>query len=292
MEPLAWVIDKVVQIAPKVLKYWRREPPATSWIPRLNAYLGGAVEIRTLVDVEPTLVTDGRIELTPDVETRARDFRHRLRVNDPVAVLSAEPLWTDKPIVVHMRIGDYASVCALDHDGGRPTLISANALLVCADTKELVLHRRSEQSRDHPHALHTFGGAYMPPGVDGRDFDHDSLIKTARRETAEESGIGIDITKIPAMLVGSEPAIRFMHLALLGMQVSKEALDLACKNDEGAPTRVRCDELFQRLTSDSWVPAGKAQVLAWLALGAPTPSGLMRFAECSGQQLFNRIVPE
>ena len=287
-----WVLRTTGKILPKALDSFRTPAPARHWIPRLNAYLKGEAEVCRLLSAEPQLVIDGPILLSPAEEQRAEQYRTTLAINDPVAVLSGDLIHGDNPVVIHVRSGDYAAVCALDVRGHRPAMISANALLYCPDSEELVLHRRAlGVSRDYPGVLHTFGGAYMPPGIDAREFDHLSLLMTARRETAEESGLGIDIANVPCLLLGRESKIGFLHVALLGMQVSKNALALAIASKEGRHTTIKCADLQHALNTEQWVPAGKAQVLSWLAMGAPNSGRRVRFGRQSAQELFDSIVP-
>jgi len=75
--------------------------------------------------------------------------------------------------------------------------------------------------------------------------------------------------------------------------VSREALRRAKGNFEGAIVKISFTELESALTGDEkWVPAGKANVLAWLALGAPSSDGRSAlFNGRTGQELFNSIVP-
>jgi len=60
-------------------------------------------------------------------------------------------------------------------------------------------------------------------------------------------------------------------------------------NWEGHVEEVLFKDLSQTLRDPSWVPSGKAHVLAWLALGAP---GWYRgvFGTRSAQRLFNAAL--
>jgi len=144
-------------------------PPAHDWMARLNRRLGDKVEIKRLLELEPLLQISGPFELSAqEAEFAAANRVEYARVrhpNDRVAILAAEPIWQDNPVVIHAWHTDFAAFSAVEAlRGSRPTLLSANVLAVCAETDEVVLHRRSfEASKDYPGRLHTFGGAYMPP---------------------------------------------------------------------------------------------------------------------------------
>lgn len=265
-------------------------PPVKHWIERLNNTKTQSVHIYDVLEKEPTIEILGPLIVSKEEAKIASKYRKELKTNDAVAILPEFPIWTDNPVVLRVYTTDYATVCALDKLGKRPTILSANVLPFCLETKELILHRRSNASRDYPGYLHTFGGAYMPPVTQARDFDHLSLIRAARRETEEESGISFDIVPLPKLLIGHEPEIGFVHLALLGVGISKKTLETAISNFEGKITKIKADDLPIKLTNEDWVPAGKAQVLGWLALGAPIGHRRIRFRDESGQQVFNRLV--
>src|ERR1039457_3590100 len=90
--------------------------------------------------------------------------------------------------------------------------------------------------------LHTFGGSYSPR------YDRESLVDTARREPFEECRIVFDPGKIPAMLLVREPEIAFLELVLVGIGVSKEALQNAKRNAEGSLVRIKFSQLEASLT--------------------------------------------
>lgn len=261
------------------------DQPVTNWISRLNFFLGGGIEVCHIVDTEPLLVSDGLLSLSDEEAALVVKKRAALKVNDEVALLVETPILN--PAMFRVKNSEYAVVAALAQLGRRPTQMVGAALVVCTETKEVILQRRSEESRDYPYALHVFGGSYSPR------YDRNSLVHTARRETLEESGLTIDITKIPAMMLVRELDIRFVQLVLLGMQVSRRMVADASPNPEGWPTRIKFDDLDDILTgTESWVPSAKAHILGWLALGAPVFDGpCPRFRGLSGQKLFESIIP-
>ena len=291
VEPLAWVGGKLLLVGHFVRNIVRPTKPALHWRERLNAKFAPDLRVHRDLDNEPELQIESPLLLTADQAKLAANWREKLNINDPVAVFIGEANWADDPVALHAKATDYASICALDEVGQRPTILSANALLYCHETGEIILHRRSEVSRDYPGCLHTFGGAYIPPSECSRDYDHFSLARTARRETLEECGISFDISPLPKLLLGQEMNIGFLHLALLGVNISKASLETAIANHEGKISRVKAADLQRRLQNDNWVPAGKAQVLAWLALGAPVGRHRVRFGKTSGQYIFNELVP-
>lgn len=290
VEPLAWLTSQFVSGARVLRDLVRPGEPASHWLERVNAHFANELNVIGVRRHEPKLLQLGVHQLSPEEERLATRYRRSLQLNDPVAVLHGTPSWNDDPMSFSFTSTDYAAVCALDKLGRRPTILSASALLYCHDTNELVLHRRSDVSRDYPRCIHTFGGAYVPPGAHGQDYDHLSLVRTVRRETMEESGIGFEISNVPTLLVGRELRVGFVHLALLGVSVSRSTLATAVSNREGAISLIRTDDLLRRLRDSDWAPPGKAQVLCWLALGAPVGRRRVRFGKYSGQELFRQFL--
>lgn len=261
--------------------------PVQNWIPRLNRFLGGDTEIRRVVESEPRLVNLGPIRLSADQAVQVAKCRGELKINDEVAIL-VDAMLDDKQVVLYVNNAEYAVVQALDRLDQRPTMVSATALLVCMDTEELILHRRSAVSRDFPGALHVFGGAYSP------FYDHNSLVDAAIRETWEEARIAFDRRMISDMVLIHEKKNGFLELALLGIGVARKAVEDASPNPEGAPVRVNFYDLPAKLVeSGSGGPITKVPLFAWLALGARASGEQateVRFGGRSGQELFESIV--
>ena len=185
-------------------------PPALNWLQALNNIYPSEVRIRRVLDREPVIELVDPLKVSDEAARFAFKYRTILTNNGPVAVYAPPTAWADDPVVLRAHPTDYAAVCALDESGQRPAMLSGSVLLYCRDTEELILHRRSKVSRDYAGYLHTFGGAYIPPGDHIRDYDHRSLVRAARRETNEECGIGFDLSKLPNLLLGEELKIGFV----------------------------------------------------------------------------------
>lgn len=269
-------------------------PAARNWLERLNNLYPNEVHVRRVLDDQPEIELLDPLVLSTEATRIADRYRKDAKKRETIAVY-VSTIWDDNPVVLRARPTDYAAVCALDEMGQRPPILSGAALLYCRETDELILHRRSKTlSRDYPECLHTYGGAYNPPGSHIQD-DHRSLVRTAQRETNEECGIAFEISNLPKLLLGEETKIGFVHLALLGVGIPKSALDAAIRlrlinKKEGDITRLKAADLLHRLHDSDWVPAGKVQVLAWLALGAPIGQHRVRFGEASGQEVFNEFL--
>ena len=71
-----------------------------------------------------------------------------------------------------------------------------------------------------------------------------------------------------------------------------QVMDRMVSNWEGKPLCVPYDELPRFLDQPSWVPSGKAHVMAWLAIGAPNGGRAPKFAGLSANQLFDLLVKQ
>ena len=204
VEPVSPIVGAAVSVA----RYTRNAPrppkPAPNWLPRLNEVFRDDLHIRRHLHKEPRVEFVEPPPLSDDVARRAAQLRQSLPTNDAVATFVETPSWADTPVLLRAYSTDYATVCALDELAKRPKLLSANTLLYCPETRELILHRRSQLSRDHADGLHTFGGALKSPRDGSRAHDHCSLIRTARRETDEEAGLSFDIAALPPLVVSRQ----------------------------------------------------------------------------------------
>jgi hypothetical protein len=141
-----------------------------------------------------------------------------------------------------------------------------------------------------PGSLHTIGGAYSPPHIDGHEGDRTSLRRTAVREAGEESDAAFALDRIP-MVVFRELQTGFIQLAYLGVNISAEEKRNLKPNREGTLVYVSFDELPHVLRHErNWYPSGKAAILSWLALGAPNAGWLGSFGGLKPTKLFSQEV--
>jgi len=95
---------------------------------------------------------------------------------------------------------EYNKVLVLCNEGELPQVITANVLVVCKETRQVLIHKRSFKSKHYPNVLSNFGGSFMPETKiikdNSRIYDK-NLFATAAREFHEETRIKIeeDISK-------------------------------------------------------------------------------------------------
>lgn len=293
---VTWAADKIWPHLPSLLR-GGKGIQGNVWVPQLNRRFQGEAVVHGAYRYEPLIQIDGTYTLTAEQSAFAQQERRQLaftQPNDPHALLAAEPHWDDDPLHLRVRTLDFAAVRALRqpelNPDPRPPLISANMVLLCRETRQVILHRRAESSDTYAGALHTFGGAYWPPGVDGREADKHSLRNTAVREVMEETEASLSLDDEPPMVVLLEVKTGFVQLTFLGVNVSARQAQLISPNREGTIVRVGFDDLPGRLMREDWVPTGRAALLAWLAMGAPNAGWRPRFGGRSPSRLFTQLV--
>ncbi len=267
---------------------------------RLNAWFDGEARVHGPFSKIPS-ITDGKPVILNQAEAlqRAIWLKHlesRAAPNDPHGIIAGEVNWQDNPIHLWVDRADYAQVKALRsvaETEGRlpPRVLSANALAVCAEDRLLMLHRRSPDSATYPAHLHTIGGAYWPPGFDNRGGDEGDIWSTAVREVREETNISLSDDCMGSVLILEELKTGFVQVAFLGCAIKSSVRARVKVKAEGNVSWVGFDELGESLRSEkSWVPTGKAAVLAWLAMGAPGAGSRPRFNGRKPADLFAELI--
>lgn len=259
------------------------------------------VHIFGLYSQVPTIELTGRFILT-EQEKRVQDTLPVPKENDPHAVLVADPDWSQPKLHFAVKSMEYHEVEALryatkESRGGinqirTVRVVSANAVILCRERKQLILHYRSEESSTYPLCYHTIGGGYMPPGIKSKD-DLDSLENTLAREAEEEVRAKLTFDKKTPLLIMEELETGFIQVAFLGVNISAEQADHLPDNPrpvEGKPAKIAFHDLHHFLLRSDWVPTGKAAVLAWLALGAPGAGPYTRFGKYSASRLCEEIL--
>lgn len=297
----SWMVNKLLDTAlngsiaagRKLVSNWRSPAQVENWIPRLNAQIDG-VKIFCENRFEPEIEIEGPYSCTDAQREAAKKHRKRLksigRPNDPHAIMVGKPLWHSDPVHLVAQYLDFASVCALREEKLKPEILSSSAVVVCGESEDLILHRRAKSIETYPECLHTLGGAYIPPGTGGVDSDRGGLSSTLPREFLEETQVSLLLDNFPPMMMAQELTTGFIQLVFLGINISSVAAKRVQENWEGKPIRVPFKGLHTALLDPTWVPSGKAHVLAWLALGAPGAKPNAMFGGLTAQKLFNSIV--
>ncbi|WP_394778639.1 NUDIX domain-containing protein [Undibacterium sp.] len=254
----------------------------------LNARFASEVDIIGFPHKLPALQLAGPMPLPVDLQGSRDVHNARLqqqqRPNDWHALLTSAAEYKKMPPSLDVHTVDFATVCALREHGHKPPIVSACAVLICADKREIIVHRRSSHSATAPNALHTIGGAYLPQSA-SQPADAD-LLATMLREIKEETGLVLQVPTLPPMMCSQELATGFIQFVFLGLVVPTAALEQLSNSWEGSAVCIGYDELGEALSQPDWVTSGKVHVLAWLALGAPGINTGQRFDGLTATQLF------
>lgn len=296
-----WILQKLCEYCfPPLMKKLRRGE-ISLWndiaCGQINRHLEDQAVTHGPYPHEPVLVIQPRQPPSLAIRDAVERKRAALGVaspNDPHALVTNRVAWGDDPLQFTLQPIDYAELCVLRETGSRqvpPRVLSANALIVCAARRTIMLHRRSDTSATYPGCLHTVGGGYWPPGVDGREGDGLSLRHTVEREVHEETRVTIGVKESTPVLALEEIQTGFIQMAFLGCTIDEEACRRVEGNQEGHVIWVGFDELEKRLLNDDdWVPTAKASVLAWLAMAAPGAGDRPRFGAKRPGDLFRTVV--
>ncbi len=180
------------------------------WKPKLSKLFCDSVDIIGITYEDVDIYNRGNYRIDDQNESEFERFKkeNEFQIKDRHAII------THRVFSEHGR--SHVEVEAIDfygkeflrlhnakHNLPLPGVLSANVIVFCCEEKNLLLHYRSHKSVTESGKLHTFGGAYMPPGDFSRGVDdRKSLRITAMRETFEESSLLLDlINNRPPMLL-------------------------------------------------------------------------------------------
>lgn len=235
--------------------------------PEFQHYFGDTLEFIAFLAIAPRIKITGHVSLS--VAELAASQQHALRLatinrpDDPHLIVTSTLSNTS---CLEVEEINFSGICSLRDQAQQPAILSASALLVCEETQELILHRRSESVVTHPNHWHVIGGA-MHPQLD-LDQGQLSLFKTIQREVQEETGLMIEFDNMPALSLVRESSNGFIQCAAIGIEINAKTLDDIEDNWEGHTVRIPFTDLATCLREPLWVPSGKAHVLTWLALRA------------------------
>ena len=290
----AW--DLLKDVSERTLKVYKSKEISTDWIARINAKFVGEVCVFTHCTAEPVVENVGPFPLSNGLRQLASKERKRLksegRPNDPHAIVTGDTLWKSDPVQIRIRTLDFADVCALRSVQERPRILSASAVLVCPERRILLLHERGSAIATYPGCIHTLGGAFIPDDRKGVAPDRAGTRSTVAREIHEEIQVTVSGSESPALILAEELSTGFIQAVFLGFSLAPQVMDRMVSNWEGKPLCVPYDELPRFLDQPSWVPSGKAHVMAWLAIGAPNGGRAPKFAGLSAKQLFDLLVKQ
>jgi len=269
-----------------------------AWIARINAYFGERCQVVWWGHREAAVRRVGAwtvpSDLLPDVERNRADLAARGKPNE-IQALCVEPIdFSRDRLEIGYRTVDYATARAMRARKLSPGfgILSASSFLVSLEQRQMIIQKRGAGMDLNPGRLHGFAGAYSPGrALDDSDGDAQSLMRTARRELREETGLDLADMAPPHLVFFSDPRTTAFEMCLLGNRIRPEDLAKLTDTEEGGVFPIPMDELGELLSHDErWGPGGQCEVMAWLALGAPPFAPDENFAGLTARQTFEKLT--
>lgn len=272
--------------------------PDREWISRINRFFGARCQVVWWGHEEAEVRRVGPWSVPRDLREEAAanraDQARRGKPNETQA-LCVEPIdFTASRPTIGYRSIDYATARALRAHDLCPGygVLSASCFLVDVAEEALIVQKRGAGMDLNPGRLHGFAGAYMPGREpDDSDGDGGSLLRTARRELREETGLDLAVLSPAHLVFFSDPNTTALELCLLGVAPEPKDISRLVDTEEGGIVHVRMAELGDLLRhSERWGPGGQCEVMAWLALGAPPFSPGRDFGGRTAKQIFRDLT--
>lgn len=217
------------------------------------------------------------------------DFIKDGRLNDPHAfcIKIDDGTWRYHAV-------DYATIIALrKYSSYKPKVIYSTVVVLCADKREIYLHRRGKTT-NFASCWHVFGGGFMPKLNKFHQSDKESLLQTAMREVLEETGLSIQWNKRSTRIIQLETSYG-IETVLLACNVTPDNVDHIKKETwEGSVFKISFNQLYNYLLNkrNRWCPTGMVSLLYWLAVGTPGCEPDTRFGNYNAQELFDIVIQE
>lgn len=256
----------------------------------INKAFAGKATLIEAIQGEPILEVLGDLQIDKAVRSRANEIARERQHNSKNAVLLDRGDLAHQPAKWRVHLTPHTTVVALREQSRLPNVLSANALICCSKLNEVYLHYRSETVDTKKGKLHIFGGSYEHSLFKN---DEESLIRTAEREVREESGASISIPKNWIGFVATENDTGFVQINYCGIEVAADSIDAAKKRFRAEGDVLACSflelETVLTKTESPWVETGKAVLLAWLAIGAPT-TAKPGFSATKAKQMYRNVM--
>jgi 8-oxo-dGTP pyrophosphatase MutT (NUDIX family) len=266
-----------------------------------NAELSAAVakqaEILSIWEDTPSMEEVKGSSLPENLDNVAAEYHESLPYDELQGIFAADNYETPqqgKPTLPYYR-RKFSEVMALRSNGEKPAFLAASAIPVDYNRRKLVLHRRGEDVKTYPAALHTVGGAFVPS-------EDATLFETLHREALEEACVSIDDfasgpdgdTKC-RLIFGRELSTGSVQICYLHHSFQRAIGAGVPPMDrlEGQPVFLSFDELPAVLAESSWVPSGRMHLLAWLrdlAYEEPFVKHDFHFAGVSARALLAELL--
>jgi|GEM_PF-5780065 len=289
----------------------------------LNTLFTEKVIIEKELKEDPIIICEEKYELSENLTRQGLKLYEKMKRENPEAPDDMHAILEKKykdGLELECKKIKYHGVLGLRNfdKEGRAPVITANLLVFCNKTQQILLHQRSKKSKDCPGVLHIFGGGYMPIDEDEKRYKYNDeegingmgggIFHTALREFAEEAFKGreqeivskyISVRPKMRVLLGQDLLNGYIQISYIGLDIEEKEIKDLNSNWEGKIKIINVKDLeekFLNLDSDSKQPevttSGKAIVLAWLALNAPGWKHTKFGKYSSAKELFDKFIEE
>lgn len=198
--------------------------------------------------------------------------------NKPHAIVVKDGFGTVSNHHIEYVPSDYATVEAAREIGIKPLVLSANAIIFCPATQEILIHLRGD-TRTYPHAAHFIGGNYEPARAMEKYDDKDKLSPlryAAFREIEEETGLVLSLPENPLVILSEEVSTGFIQCVYAGLSVTTKMRAKIEESLEGGLSWVSFEEFVDFVKTGKIdgqtrfiVPSAALSIMMWLKMGAP-----------------------
>ena len=261
---------------------------------QINTLFSEKIELIGFYQHDASLEILGPVPISQDLRATSKiELAHLLSLekqNEHHAIVVNYQNLSEQRVHLQLHTLDFSNICALRTAGEKPAVLSASAIFICSANEELIVHQRSGTVATHPHHWHIFGGAFNP--IVDTISNQASLRHTLQREILEETSLSCAIPNNSTFSLCKEKTTGFLQWCLLGMPIDVAQLEHLHGNWEGSIHRLPFNQLAEFLQDEKWVPSGKANILSWLALGAPHTKPQQKFGPYTALQLFERLIAQ
>lgn len=287
---------------------------------RNSHFLSKHVDVHGYYAVIPGLTCLGELKVDDATRTIAAELKGKVTIDKSTrhAILPSADYVRNRLPEWQYYYTDFATILARRkmaveaRTAGDPATqpflqISACAVVFCEESKELLLHRRSDISHSYAGRYHTFGGGYIVPECHWKRAkklkptpsrqDRRGMVETVSRELREETGIMVNSTAIASVrrVAITELDTGYVQLVALGINIPRLQIESELDNEpkEGGVVRCPFDELRQLIGKPSaWVPTGLTHVLLWLWRAVGASGAPLMFGRETGEQLVKRAIEQ
>ncbi|MBC8095966.1 MAG: NUDIX domain-containing protein [Akkermansiaceae bacterium] len=239
------------------------------WFSEIERACGNKIKILGDLATAPKMKRVGKYAFPPELN---EPYEKNVRRNEEqwggwIEQIAEFKSLTQGGSVIEYEDYDYLQWKTLREAGRKPRAIYAGAIVVCADTGSIYVHRRAPDVATEPNKLHSFAGGFI---VAHQNISDETLLHACLRELQEESGVQPQFAETRVVIVENLD-IGWIDVMFFGGTIPDSHVQRLKGSREGQVVPIPFDEIEKSIchNKDNWVISGIAHHLIWLKLGAP-----------------------